>query len=55
MSPTRLGYKELGPELVSLEEKSLALQMTSHGRRNTMTRHEILSKISRGSPHVTEE
>jgi hypothetical protein len=38
MSPTRSGYKELGLELISLEEKISQTQATSHGRRNKIRR-----------------
>jgi hypothetical protein len=56
MSPTRSGYKELGLELVSLEEKisRMPKKPLMVGEKK-MTGHEILSKFSRGSPHATEE
>jgi hypothetical protein len=56
MSPTRSRYKELGLELVSLEEKISHTQTTSHGRRKERQWDmRSLQNISQGIPHATEE
>jgi hypothetical protein len=57
MSPTRSGYKELGLELVSLEEKisRTPKRPLMVGENKDDRDRRSLQNVSRGIPHATEE